>query len=266
VLTDCFSGHSNIGKMDISRRKFFPLKLDGYKPFRQTWAASAEKMREVIKQLKYEKDHPEITPFRFLGENSILSRQIEHYDTTHNELLKIREKDPEKFQDICLVYEAWKIQHTKYSRSSLRECLNNRMPTSKLLYFFYKRVFYTSADWEEFVINDHVSSSYTTFFYLKLFLFDMPISVALTPIEIMDENILKAEVRRHEEKVVEFGSLLMELDQCVKKITISSHNCFTKARSILRMIDSSIAEEIGEKEYERFGILPTLYLPEQKSL
>ena len=102
-VQDCFSGHSNIGQVQLTEEKYSYFDPRKFKEYRQTWTISQEKVQTLLAQVIWEQNHPEATPFRLLGENSLIAVTREFVDTRHPDLAALEKTNREKFRNLCNV-------------------------------------------------------------------------------------------------------------------------------------------------------------------
>jgi len=104
VIRDCYSGFSNNGVIQLTSKKYGYFDLSECRLNRQTWVVSKEKIEKMLLQIQWEQNHPEATPFRFLGEKSFVSMKREFVDTRHPQLIEMENRDKKGFKELCYLF------------------------------------------------------------------------------------------------------------------------------------------------------------------
>lgn len=243
AFEDCYSGHSNIGKVEILGKKYRAIDLTRYKSHRQTWTVPSDKVNSMIERIQYEEQHPEETPFRFMGENSLFSTKKLLLKIQIFKLLQVY-KDDQNLAEIV----------TLFQESELRKNQS-----------FLPELFLLSGG-ATAIYQGIIQASRTSTGGVNLVPAIQKMGATKWIPAICALPALYSAARR---VVVMYKSHknqenLELMNDYVEKITLVSHNCFSWAREKLGMLDEKIAEEIGERPTEKLGILPICYLPHKE--
>ncbi len=250
IMQDSYSGHSNHGEVKLTPKKHGYFDLSECKPNRQTWVASKEKVERMLLQIQWEQDHPEATPFRFLGEKSIVAVQREFLDTRHPELLKIERQDPVKFKKLCFLLK------NKECVEDYVQWYSNKAPTVIKASNAY---FTTYAIILPFVVlafvnpgtRQIVSNYKNVFFGATITVYSALASMMFHLIHTKkkDKSLID-EVKKNEDQ-------LSFIETRAKTTTAVSQNCFNWARKQLLIIDAVVPEN----QFENLIAIPEFSLP-----
>lgn len=241
AIRDCFSGHSNVGKVEITEEKYSPLSLTLYKPYRQTWTRPREKIEQMLLEMKWDQKHPESIPFRLLGERSIVARKKEFIDTRHDSsLAKIESENPSKFKQLCYLFQN---KHFLEGLGIKWHLKNIRIYPSYFLFYVLKliKISHLSIGNEEAAIKAY-------FTILSVIAIYNAILIVSLVRHIKNYRAITHGLKENHENL----SLLQEK----AKISVAiSQNCFNWARKHLKTLDIHLLEKLIT--------IPELYLPKK---
>lgn len=99
-IFNCFLGWSKTGRVDSGKRiEHEKLRLDGYGRKTETWARPSEKIEQIIENIKAEEagqDKDQVIPFSFFGRRSILTKEMEFFETDHPDLKVLQQTNPSR--------------------------------------------------------------------------------------------------------------------------------------------------------------------------
>lgn len=257
VLQDCFSGHSNIGQVELTKERYSVFDVSKFKIYRQTWTTSREKIEQLLTQIMWEQQHPEATPFRFLGEKSLVAVTKEFLDTRHPELLEVEKADPNKFRKLCLLvkdknllenFDKWYSKN----RSSFVIIYKICIATALIATIIAAPIFTVgirgpnASEVAKFVLS-----------YERAAVRSMHVLALGTGSVVYD---VCSKGRKYEalvKEVKENDDQLRFIEGRAKITAATSQNCFNWARKSLRAIDV----ELPEKRLEMLIAIPETYLP-----
>ncbi|MBS0647622.1 MAG: hypothetical protein JSS10_00185 [Verrucomicrobia bacterium] len=272
---DCYSGHGNIGQVQVTDEKYSPFSLTRFKKNRQTWGAPRHKIELLLKDMLLEQENPESTPFRFLGEKSLASMTREYLDANVPELIELKNKHPKDFKRLCRL-----TRYNKKYEQYTKGLLNNTgatplIATAYLMYLFVTRVFVAREMLLEGHIlkagllplvtkafpslRDSISNQYWFNFEMSLSFTSIPVAlfVAKSLGRYYDLNPGKEIMQQLQENEEE-----VRLVQEKAIVTLAvAQNCFNWARRHLKKIGVTLQED---RWIERFIVIPELYVSQEK--
>jgi hypothetical protein len=217
-------GLSKNGFSELNDPKNTLLRLEGYKSRTETWSRSREKVEKMIAKIKEEKDSQIVHPFSFVGRKSILAKKLEHFEVTHENLLKIKNENPHFFAKLYSIYENSKIERYFFIQKA---------------YEYLNRSWVNTGPWNKNKFIAFVVDTLVNFpiFFGALFL-DSP-------------------CLRYNQWMYQRNAHILDLmESHVKKITQVPDSCFTWVQEKLKMIDVDMDESI----LDRLVTISTLYI------
>jgi len=260
VLQDCFSGHSNIGQVELTDEKYSVFDLSRCKKNRQTWIISREKIEQLLIQIMWEQHHPEATPFRFLGEKSLVAVTKEFLDTRHPELLEIEKTNPQKFKKLCLLLKDKDFlqNFNKWYRKNQGSVAT--VSKTFLATTFIATIIATPVLALKFLGPKALDTAHLFLSYERTFIRSIQLMVLALGGIVCDAHFKRQKYETLVKEVKENDDQLRFIEDRAKIAVATSQNCFNWARKNLRAIDIVLAQ----KKFEMFIAIPEIYLPSEE--
>lgn len=274
VSRDSYSGHSNIGRAEVTSEKYSPFDVKRFKENKQTWRTSRDKVKGMLDQMIREQNNPESTPFRFLGEKSFATVTREYMDTDNPDLSEIKNQNPRDFKRFCrLVKDKKRLEQYKngywQSLNKIKKmgviCSIASIPIAALLAYgtdeFNENGLLLSKGYIPSFISPPIS-------YIRdvLLVFTRPYNIISGSSFVIGSSSAFMGIT-----AIEYFSLRPPLEVCLQieenkeelqfielraKITKAvAQNCFNWARKHLRKINV----ELPQIWLEKFLVIPELY-------
>ncbi len=240
VIRDCYSGFSNNGVIQLTSKKYGYFDLSECRLNRQTWVVSKEKIEKMLLQIQWEQNHPEATPFRFLGEKSFVSMKREFVDTRHPQLIEMENRDKKGFKELCylfrqkLVLENIKKQTFGYFKSMNISVKFSYLPFCSSL-----------CSLETFLVRGLFNQNWSLSFMRidnKLLIVCLFVYAISGLVVAVGASLHRRKITMLEKKVNEKAGQISFVEDRAKIDVAISQNCFNWARKQLLIIDIVVPE------------------------
>jgi hypothetical protein len=243
--------YGNVPKVDIVRIRSM-IDLSRYRPNYETWSVDRERVQNLMHRIEEEKAHPETLtrPFHIFGENSIFAPKKVVFDIDDEELLKMRQEEPNKFMKLYTFFE-----ERKGFQAAAIDDWNTSMkyPFLKVMQVIAKPFFKSIDDGIKKESLGQILGTMSAYVVIVL-----PIHLVLAfPAMAIDAPRMIAKNKKMEEN---YQQQLKLFENHVTKVKVASQNCFNWARCKLATIDI----KVEEKPSEWFTPIPTDYFPNQE--
>lgn len=262
IFQDCFSGHSNIGQVELTSEKYSIFALSRCKEYRQTWTVAKDKVEELFTQIMWEQQHPEATPFRFLGEKSLVAVTREFLDTRDPELLEVEKADPAKFKKLCLLVKD----------KELLESFGKWYSKNVGLVATFSKFYIVTASAALIIGGGMLTKTIQQSNVSEAFrigqLYEKAVGRSIylmggALVGIVVDAVSKNKMYQGLVNEVENNNEQLRFIQDRAKVArATSQNCFNWARRILKAIDI----DLPEKRLEVLITIPELYLPNEEKV
>lgn len=273
---DCYSGHGNIGQVQVTDEKYLPFSLTRFKKNRQTWSATRHKIELLLKDMLLEQENPESTPFRFLGEKSLASMTREYLDANVPELLELKRKHPKDFKRLCRLAR-YKQTHEQFARGFIKN--EGIVPIIAYIYSFAMvTACFLNMRWRAYnddymlkfymlpLISKALPSYKISIINFNWNAIEMGVQFTAIPVTLFAMNSIRkySNLDPGKEVVQQLQENEEEVRLVQEKAIVTlavAQNCFNWASRHLKKIGVTLQED---RWIERFIVIPELYVSQEK--
>lgn len=241
-ICNCFFGWSKSGKVRFG--DWIPLnklRVNVYRSKSQTWDRPREKVELMLDSIDKESTSTRPVPFSFFGSRSLLTKEVEFFETDHPKLRQMLERDPVLFSWLFHLSS----QYFLYRQDKIKWTLNNGDFVLKFLLNLYHNIIAKAAPEEGFRKRSLEYSLMTIF---------VPASIPSMLYDIKKEFDLNLNfflTRRMARK----GWALDLMKDHVKRVVQIPNSCYTWTEEKLTMI----GVEMPQGTLDKFITVSTLY-------